>query len=291
MKPSKPLKPKPHKLSFDAIGTSWTVESDLLNDTSRASIQRVIEVFDHNYSRFRKDSLITHIARSNGIYELPENVKPMLDLYQQLYQITNGAFTPLIGQSLSDTGYDATYRLTPLDTIQAVAKWEDVMRYEHPYLITKEPVLLDFGAGGKGYLADLVAAQLGDNCSVDASGDIVHQSNSNQKLTVALEDPDDSDSAIGIAHIGNQSICGSAGNRRSWSGYNHILDPKTLSSPQTIAATWAVAKTGLIADSLATALYFTNPALLQHHYDFEYAIVYKNRSLTHSKNFPGEFFA
>jgi thiamine biosynthesis lipoprotein len=51
-----------------------------------------------------------------------------------------------------------------------------------------------------------------------------------------------------------------------------------------------VADTGLLADGLATALFFADAAMLQKHYNFEYAIVNNDFSLERSPNFPATFF-
>ena len=51
------------------------------------------------------------MARAAGQYHLPDDAKPMFDLYYKLYAATDGKCTPLIGQVLVDAGYDANYSL------------------------------------------------------------------------------------------------------------------------------------------------------------------------------------
>jgi FAD:protein FMN transferase len=115
---------------------------------------------------------------------------------------------------------------------------------------------------------------------IDAGGDILYHGD--ETLEVALENPLNIDEAIGIAKIKNQSICGSAGNRRAWQGFHHII--------KNILATWAVADDGLIADALTTALFFTEPQSLCPHFNFEYLVLYKDQSVLKSPNFPAELF-
>jgi len=283
---------------FEAIGTAWAIDilepvgKRLVNNLKRAT-DELIDGFDRNYSRFRDDSLVSEMARAAGTYTLPEDAKPLLDFYKKLYDTTNGAVTPLIGQTLSDAGYDAAYSLQP-GKLTAPPPWGDVLDYSFPTLTVKQPALLDFGAAGKGYLVDLVAQQLQQhgikNYCVDAGGDMVYRTTADHALDVGLEHPADPAQAIGIVRLKNQSLCGSAGNRRSWGAYTHIIDPHNLQSPKHIAGLWVVADNGLMADGLATALFFTPAKTLQKQYTFEYAIVYQDLSLEHSAHFPADFF-
>ncbi len=283
---------------FDAIGTKWNIE--LFSATSPEHRKRLqkrilqrIDQFDMYYSRFRSDSLITTMANRAGDYELPQDAKPMFDLYQNLYDLTDGAVTPLIGDVLSAAGYDAGYSLKP-GTVTAPEPWDNVLEYDYPRLKLLKPALLDVGAAGKGYLVDIVAKLISDagidTFCVNAGGDIVYQTRDNQKIDIGLEHPSDPTMAIGVAHINNQSLCGSSGNRRSWGTYHHIIDPHKLTSPQHIKALWVVADSGLLADGLTTALFFSNASSLRKQYTFEYAIVYADESLEHSPDFPATFF-
>ncbi|MDB5181924.1 MAG: FAD:protein transferase [Candidatus Saccharibacteria bacterium] len=284
--------------TFEAIGTVWNI--DILDDLSteqsaqtKANILARIEVFDKNYSRFRADSLVTKMAARAGTYALPGDAQPLLDLYANLYKITNGAVTPLIGQTLAQAGYDAAYSLKE-GTPTPPPAWEEALEYDFPRLTIKQMALLDFGAAGKGYLVDIIGNLLAEqgvqNYYIDGGGDILYRSVSDARIEVALEHPADPTQAIGIASILNQSLCGSAGNRRAWGKYHHILNPHSLASPKHIQALWVTADNGLLADGLTTALFFTDADELAKHFDFEYAIVHADNSLEHSANFPADFF-
>ncbi|MEK7633176.1 MAG: FAD:protein FMN transferase [Patescibacteria group bacterium] len=287
-----------YRNEFDAIGTHWCIDLPATLDAQRVEfvmgkIRNRIEIFDKAYSRFRADSIVTAMSKKAGRYELPTDAVSMLVLYRKLYDLTGGFVTPLIGQALSDAGYDAAYSLKT-KPMMAPKRWDDVMRVEGSVIDLLEPALLDFGAAGKGYLidivSDLIASEgIGSYC-VDAGGDMRYRSDANAVLRVGLESPVSASQVIGVASVVNTSICGSAGNRRAWGAFNHILDPRSLSSPKHILAVWVVADSTLVADGLTTALMFVHPEALQPDFDFEYAIVYADLSLTHSKEFPGEFF-
>jgi thiamine biosynthesis lipoprotein len=172
--------------------------------------------------------------------------------------------------------------------------WDDVLSYAQPYLSLTQPALLDFGAAGKGYLVDIISQLIAESGAneycVDAGGDMYCHSKAQDSITVGLENPDDDTQAIGVVNITNQAICGSAGNKRAWGDYHHILDPHSLKSPRHINAVWTIADTALVADGMATCLFFVEPARLLEHISFHYLIVYDDNSYAHSLKFPGEIF-
>lgn len=285
-------------MEFEAIGTHWNITiQDKISDGKQSDIFKLImdriAVYDKHYSRFRNDSLVAEMSRHAGEYVLPDDAKPMFDLYEKMYKQTNGSVTPLIGNLLSDAGYDATYSLET-KTLYTPPKWEDAIDYIFPRLTIKQPVLIDVGAAGKGYLVDIVSDLLLDqgvtSFTINAGGDIVHRDAEEKKIRVGLEHPNDSTSAIGIAQIGNESICGSAGNRRVWNQFHHILDPHTLESPRHISAIWVIAKTGLLADALTTCLFFVEPEMLKMEFSFEYLIIYADLTMRKSTGFNAEIF-
>lgn len=287
-------------ISFEAIGTAWEVElfSDLKDHGGErlkkleASISQRIETYDKTYSRFRSDSLVTTMSQGVGEYTLPPDSEKLFTCYRSLYVTTGGLVTPLIGNLISDAGYDASYSLAPKG-LSPVKDWDEVMTFQYPKLNLKAPVLLDFGAAGKGYLVDIVAEILRDHgveaFCVDAGGDILYR-NTAEPLRVGLENPDAEDEVIGVATITEGSICASAGNRRKWGTFTHIINPITKQSPTDIKATWVVAESGLLADGLATALSFTPAAELMETFSFSYALIRDGGTIESSRDFPAEFF-
>lgn len=289
---------KTTSFAFEAIGTHWRI--DIPQETNNGmlnllmnEITTTIEDFDKVYSRFLSDSLITKMAHKKGTYVLPDNAERLINLYKNLYQITDHKFTPLIGQVLVDAGYDAIYSFIPKKLYQPPV-WEEIIEYKKPKITMKKPALLDFGAAGKGYLIDIVSQVLKNHTlpyyCVDAGGDMYYYHKNKEILKVGLENPDNSSQVIGVAKISNQSICASAGNRRRWKEFHHIIDPLTLSSTHTVKATWVIAKTALIADAIATCLFFVPAKKLLNEYQFTYALIDENNLLEASEDFPGEFF-
>ncbi|HUQ85522.1 MAG TPA: FAD:protein FMN transferase [Candidatus Limnocylindrales bacterium] len=293
-----PPEMKSSKHVFDAIGTKWSIEIGTpLTDTKQAiiltKIKKRIDLFDKTYSRFLPDSLVTKMSQKKGKYLLPADAEELLKLYKKLYDITDHAFTPLIGNTLSDAGYDADYSLKPKNLTKPLS-WSEAFEYLPPYIEIHKPVLLDFGAAGKGYIIDIIGQLLIENkindFCIDAGGDILYKTSKNESLRVGLEHLTDPTQVIGIAEIQNQSICASSGNRRKWAQFHHIINPNTLKSPTNTVATWAIADTGLIADGITTALFFKPAKLLRLHFNFDYLVVFADKTYEISSNFPGELY-
>jgi len=287
------------QFKFVAIGTSWQIDIyDALSPHDEEKILKTIkdriEEFEQTYSRFRDDSLISKISREGGEYILPDDAEPMLSLYRELYALTDGLVTPLIGGLISDAGYDANYTLVPKQNLKSPPSWDDVMAYKHPVLSVKKPVSLDFGAAGKGYLIDLVGKLLEENSikgyCIDAGGDILRKAKDNKPMRIGLENPQNTTEAVGVYELTNGSICGSAGSRRAWGNFTHIINPKTQTSPRDIIAVWVMADSALLADALTTCLFFVPAAKIREAYKFEYVLLNKDYSVEKSEGFSGELF-
>ena len=286
------------KLTFEAIGTRWEIllgqeiavrkKSGLLKQ-----IRARAGAFDKNYSRFRADSLVAAISTKAGSYALPKDGFVMLQFYERLYHATDGLVTPLIGQVMADAGYDADYSFRPGE-LKRVPKWEDVITYDQGHIEVSEPVLLDFGAAGKGYLVDQIGELIHDAgitaFVINAGGDILHRADGGDGMDVGLENPLDSSEVVGIASICNQSLCASSGSKRKWQNFHHIINPATLKPTEQIIATWALADSAMTSDGLATALFFVAPERLRDDFSFAYAVLSKDMDMSYSKHFPLKLF-
>jgi len=277
---------------FQAIGTKWFIEIDSEVKPREEIFKKIrdrIEEFESVYSRFRDNSIITEMSRKAGTYRLPDDAGELFALYKKFYIITGGLMTPLIGNTLSDAGYDAEYSFKQ-KSMKSPESWDEIFEYAYPHITMKKPALLDFGAGGKGYIVDIVGDLLKNegvhSYIVDAGGDMLSK---NKVLKVGLENPFDKTKVIGTVEISNQSIAGSAGNRRAWADFHHVINPKTLSSPKDISAVWVIAESTFLADMLTTALYFLSPQQLLEHFDFEFLIV-RADMMEKSNGFKAELF-
>lgn len=277
-----------NQLKFESLGTQWVIES---NGDIPTQIESWLSKFENTYSRFIYDSLLNRISLTPGRYQLDSDGQKILDYYRQFYKLTNGLFSPLIGQNLVQAGYNSKYTLST-SLLTDIPLFEDFFEYNPPYVETKKSCQLDFGGIGKGYAIEQVKNILlstnSDYFYINAGQDIyIHSS---APIEVALENPHNPEEAIGIAKISNQSICGSSGNRRHWGKFHHIINPQTKLSPSEIVATWVVADNPTIADTISTCLFLVPPQKLLTEFDFEYLIIDQHQQAVRSPHFPATLF-
>lgn len=282
--------------SFEGIGTKWDVEIYSPITISQLGylehiIKKRVEKFDHVYSRFLPDSFVNNALLQKGLVKLPEDSEKLFSLYQRLYGITGGLFTPLIGQVLVDAGYDSTYSLKP-KKLHSPPRWEQAAEYEYPHINIKQSAAYDFGAAGKGHLIDIVSQLIMEQgfpeFCVDAGHDI--HLFSETPVRIGLENPSNNEEAIGVITLSHGSICASSGSRRTWDIYHHIINPKTLKSPNKITATWVVAQEALLADALSTCLFLVPAKKLTPHFAFEYLTLFADGTFEKSSAFSAELF-
>lgn len=282
-----------HSWEFEAIGTRWEIASSTsITHDQQKQIQSIIDQFDSVYSRFRSDSTVAHMAKREGKYALPYSPR-LFDFYEELYQLTGGTVTPLIGGALEDLGYDANYSFQRQPEIRDTPEFTKIVQRNGEYVTTLEPVRIDVGAVGKGLLVDLLyeflEAQGHVQFTVDGSGDL--RASDAYTERVGLEHPGNAAAVIGIAELKGRALCASATNKRSWPGAHHIINPYTKKPVESISATWVIADTTLEADGLATALFFVEPQVLQARYNYEYVRLHSNGGVEYSSYFEGRLFS
>jgi thiamine biosynthesis lipoprotein len=284
--------PLPVAWTFEAIGTHWRVDTrDALPPPIADAVTERVTRFDRDWSRFRADSRIAALA-TPGRHRLADDAGPLLEFYRELYAATAGRVTPLVGRTLEALGYDATYRLRPTGDIPSVPAWEDAVAWDGVFLDVVRPVVLDVGAAGKGYLVDLVSDLLAEagiaEHIVDASGDLRTRG---VPMRIALEHPRDPRKAVGVAELPDGAFCASATSRRSWGdGLHHVLDPATGLPARGVLATWVLAPAALVADGIATALFFdADPEFVAREVT-AFARMFDDGSVDVSSDFPGEMF-
>lgn len=286
-----PAPPTAHDWGFDALGTRWTITvPGPLPPDVRRDVDAELDRIDEAWSRFRDDSMVAQAARRPGRYALAASDQPLIDWYRQLYVATDGAVSPFVGQTLVDAGYDARYSLIPAETVRSVPAWDDILHGHDRELRIVEPALIDVGAAGKGFAVDRVATIIAthtDTFIVDGSGDMVVSARESP-LRVALEHPADPTTAIGVVELAGGAICASSVVRRSWADWHHVIDGRTSEPARGVVATWAVAESTMIADGLATALFFVPADELRARLgvDFRYVLMRSDGSAEYSP-WPG----
>lgn len=288
------------RFAFEAIGTVWSIETpEPIAEPLRQAILARAEAFDAIWSRFREDSLVSEIARAprGGRFVFPDEASALFDLYDGLNAATDGAVDPLVGRDLEMLGYDRSYSLTAMPRAERASyrrpRWAHGVSRKGSVVTTQAPLVIDVGAAGKGLLVDLIADMLRSvgfrDYVIDASGDLCHLGSN--VLSVGLEDPRQPEHVIGTAHLHGRALCASATNRRQWGdGLHHILDARSGLPVRDVVATWVVADEAMIADGLATALFFAGPYSLAGSGPFEFVRMFSDGRADWSPGFNGEIF-
>ncbi len=291
---------------FEAIGAPWRIDvapgahGDGAQADDRAAVDARIEQFDRDWSRFRDDSLVSLIGRTGGSHRLPRDADALFAHYRELYEVTGGRVSPLVGRSLDRLGYDAAYRLAPSGEPIGAPPWDDALslRTEGDRLVldAPSPVGIDVGAAGKGYLVDLLAELLiargARGAVVDGSGDL--RAVGESRIRVGLENPTNPSLVVGTATLENgRALAASAPNRRAWGdGLHHIVDATTgIPVANGVIATWAVADSALVADGASTALFVGEPRAIAERLGVEYVRMHADGRLEASAGWNGEVFA
>ncbi|MDE0545812.1 FAD:protein FMN transferase [Microbacterium sp. C7(2022)] len=277
---------------FDAIGTRWTIDSDVrVSDSNRAHILALIDDFDLTWSRFRDDSVVSALSRAAGQLRAGEDVDAMFTAYTALSAATNGAVNPLVGESIARRGYDAVLSFVDRGAIPAPHDWGNLLSWCDGVLRATQPVSVDVGALGKGRLVDLVSAALARHpgaVTVDASGDVRVRGCAER---IALEHPYDAGRAIGVWTVADAALCASAVNRRAWGhGLHHVLDARTGEPVDKVAATWAMGRDAMHADGAATALFFDGGPALAHEWGISWVRMLTDGRLQWSPGCDAELF-
>jgi thiamine biosynthesis lipoprotein len=280
--------------TFEAIGTAWAIETEPpLSPATRGAVEVVVEGFDREWSRFRRDSLVSALAEGRAAsVRAPADTDAMLALYDELDAATRGAVNPLVGGALARLGYDARLTLAPRGTPEPAPDWRDVVTWGEGILSLSRPATLDVGALGKGRLVDrvlaTVLADVDGDVIVDGSGDLAVRG---APVRIGLEHPYDPTRAIGVVEVRDAALCASAITRRAWGeGLHHVLDARTGGPVRAYAATWAIADTAMRADALATALFFDGGPELAAAWGASWVRMRTDGRVEWSPGFEGEIF-
>lgn len=247
----------PHITAFpEALGTGIIVRSaQPIGTTLKCDLQSFISEYDITLSRFRADSLVGRMATAarGGSFDFPDWSLPLFELYDALDAASRGAIDPCVGEDLIRLGYgaDLTFAVERdarehTGSIHGRPTWRGDVERHGTTLVTHRAVHLDFGACGKGYLVDVLARRLRTIISgewlIDAGGDMaINIPDAARPVSIGLEDPADTASAIGIAHMSSGSFCASAPSRRHWGAaykLHHLLNAIDGQPAHGISAAW-----------------------------------------------------
>jgi len=224
---------------------------------------------DNLLSKYKPGSEISKLNKSGDLKVSPEAFY-LLKKSVEFYQASDGAFDITIGPLVDLWGFtDRKYSYPPEEKIKEVLK---LVGSDKIILNDKDCVVkfmfsgmkVDLAGIVKGYALDCAVKKLKENninsCLINAGGQISCLGDKFGKpWNIAINNPRGKKD-IGYLELKDKSVATSGDNQRYFikdkKRYSHILDPKTGYPADTgIASVTVIAKDGLTADALATAMF------------------------------------
>lgn len=262
-------------LPVDAGTAQWPVwgttarivvtEPDRLPDARRLVEERLRAV-DKACSRFRDNSEVVALQRSQGRpVEVSELLADLVATALAAARRTGGLVDPTVGSAMVGLGYDRDL----LSLVATDGEWRprpapgwQRIRLTGRRLTVPDGVLLDLGATGKAYAADLCARLVAQRCDtgvlVSLGGDLATAGPAPEHGWQVLVQDGPDEPACTIALPSGAALATSSTLSRRWrnSGQllHHILDPRTCTPAKPVWRTVSVAAYSCVeANALSTA--------------------------------------
>lgn len=249
----------PNEFVFDSIGSRFWLErldGGYFSTGLKDDILRYANEFDNAYSRFKDDSLVAQLARHGILHNPTPELVSMLEFSKQMYLASGGAFNITVGATLHKFGYGSRARGGEL----IADPWSEIT-WDAAKVVSPKGLMLDFGGFGKGWMIDTIAGILRaadiNQFIVNGGGDLYVQNDS--PVDFALENPQKPGTALRGVMLQKGALAGSDMVKRTWKDgkltKHHIIDPDLQdSSNGGIIASYVIAETALLADTMATIM-------------------------------------
>ena len=254
----------PCEIQFDTVDAGLITE---LGTAAEAEVRRI----EATYSRYRSDSLLAQVNRSNGqpVAVTPEMMH-LLHYAAQCYQLTDGLFDITCGVLRAIWKFDGSDNIPAQDQIDHLLQfvgWDKVILDDEA--ITLRPGMeIDFGGLGKEYAVDRVKMLLDAKTDapflINFGGDLCvsgpRRNGQPWRIAIdAIEPKHASDTVINISE-GALTTSGDAQRFLLKDGdrFSHILNPKTgwpvVNPPRSVTVTASTCMEAGILSTLAMAL-------------------------------------
>jgi thiamine biosynthesis lipoprotein len=220
-------------------------------------------------SRYKADSEVSRLNRSGKLKVSPDTFY-IIKKSKEFWQASNGAFDITVAPLVDLWGFtDKKYHLPSQDEINPIMNLvgsDKIILQENDNVIEfgVAGMKIDLGGIAKGYALDCAADKLRKagikSCLINAGGQVYCLGDKfGNPWRIAMVDPSGKGFA-GVLGLKNKSASTSGDYEQFFikdnKRYAHILDPKTGSPADSgVAAVTVVAKDGLTADALSTAIF------------------------------------
>ncbi len=202
---------------------------------------------------------------------LSKDCRYLFERSKQINEMTDGAFDITIYPLMEAWGFaGGDFRVPDDDELSRLLKYVGMSLVEYDdetgELKMPQQMKLDFGGIGKGYASQRVT-ELMRGYDIDASvislgGNVqtFGRKPDKSKWKIAVKNPDDTSSYIGVLSVMDKAVVTSGGYERFFEkdgvSYHHIIDPRTGRPANSgLLSVTVVCGDGTLADGLSTALY------------------------------------
>lgn len=234
-------------LHFRAMGCQMMAALDSPSpraETHLAEVPRWFEEWECRLSRFREDSELSKLNRSEGReVQVSPVLWEVLQLALHAARSSDGLVSPTVLDALVVAGYDRTFEAlqssgspTPHPAPTPGASWRTVTLDEYVRAVCLQPgVRLDLGGVAKGWAADRAACRLAEHgpALIDAGGDIAVSGPmaDGSRWPIGVADPHDLGGQIATLALDGGAVATSGRDYRRWErdgeARHHIIDPRT----------------------------------------------------------------
>jgi len=242
-------------------------------NTARKALAEV-DSYEQQLTIFRDSSEASYINRTAASHPVPvdPSLFALLMLSQQLCRETEGAFDITSGPLSDCWGFLRRQGRVPepaeIESARALAGADRLQldRESRTIRFDRPGVRINFGAIGKGYALDRVAARMAarvHSALLSAGSSSIRAIGRGDRgqtgWVVGVRHPRQKDRRLAILRMRDCSMATSGGEEQFFEHdgkrYGHIIDPRSGMPAETVNSVTVVADSAAVADGLATAFY------------------------------------
>ncbi|MNO22513.1 Thiamine biosynthesis lipoprotein ApbE precursor [compost metagenome] len=293
---------------FDTIVNVKIYDNRATNQNLK-EIEALLKDIDQKINRQLEGSEIYQVNENSGVAPVQVS-RETYDLVAKAISYakqSDGLFDPAIGKlvGLWNIGHEGAHVPEPEEIAEALKlcnyRKVELNEANHEIYLQEKGMVIDLGAIGKGYAADIIydylAGQGFSSAIIDLGGNVyaMGQKPGNQKWNIGIQDPDqERGNPIGTIKVEDKTVVTSGIYERFFIEdgklYQHILDPRTgYPVDNGISSVTIVTKSSADADALSTTLFVLGIedglAFIENIPDTETLFITKDKKLYASSGF------
>lgn len=286
-----------------ALGTSYSISySGQDIEDYQKQVDSIFTAVNTSMSTYIPTSMISKINAGDSSIVVDAMFKEVLELSKKVYETSEGAFDPTIGQLVNAWGFGAGESLQQVDStmvdtlLQYVGLDKVSLTSSNKVLKTHKDIYLEFNAIAKGYCIDRIGVFLDQkgvqHYLIELGGEVLAKGQNETKQEdwiVGIDDPHQPDerSVLAKLKLKNRAMA-TSGNYRKYridsetgEKYVHSIDPHTgYPKFNSVLSVSVLAPSCALADAYATAFMIMELSaaqqLLLNHPELDAYVIYED---------------